>query len=112
MNPIENELKAALARREPPDGFARRVMARVPPPRKPSRLHSWSHSRLHLGRLAAAAAIVVAILGGVLHQQHRSEQTRIEGERARAELVFALEVASEKLQHAKAKVLKNSEDQL
>jgi hypothetical protein len=62
--------------------------------------------------LAAAAAAMIAVLGGGAYEYQKAERIRREGERARAELVFALEVASEKLQHTKAKVLKNYEDRI
>ena len=103
MTPLENELKSTFERRQPPAGFADRVMARVPPSRKRGWSHSW---------LAAAAAAMIAVLGGGAYEYQKAERIRREGERARAELVFALEVASEKLQHTKAKVLKNYEDRI
>jgi hypothetical protein len=104
MIPLENDLKSALARREPPAGFAERVMARVPQGRKrPARPHAW---------IAAAAAALIAILGGSAFEYQRAQKLRLDGERAKAELVLALEIASQKLQHTKAKVLKISEDRI
>jgi hypothetical protein len=103
MTPFDRELKSALARREPPAGFTDRVMARVPQRSKRRWSHSW---------MAAAAAGLIALIGGGAYEFQRTNQVRVEGERAKAELVFALEVASQKLQHTKAKVLKNSEERL
>ncbi len=104
MSRIEDELRIELARREPPAGFADRVMARVPPARRRVwREHSW---------MAAAAAVLVSILGGSAYEYQRTQKMRQQGEMARAELVFALELASEKLQQTRAKVLKNSEGRL
>jgi hypothetical protein len=101
---LENDLKSALARREPPAGFAERVMARVPPTRKgPATRYTW---------MAAAAAALIAILGGGAYEYQRTQKLRVEGERAKAELVFALEIASQKLQHTKAKVRKISEGRI
>ena len=97
MHGIENELKSALARREPPDGFADRVMDRVPQRRRRPLTSGWR---------AAAAAVIVAMLGGGGYEYQKAERLRREGERARAELVFALELASVSLQTTKAKVLK------
>jgi hypothetical protein len=102
MTPLDKELKSALARREPPAGFADRVLARVPAGRR-----RWSHSWL-----AAAAAALIAIVGGGAYEHQRTEQIRREGERARAELVFALELASEKLHYTRIKVLKTPGDRI
>jgi hypothetical protein len=103
MSPLESELKSALRRRDPPEGFADRVMTRVPARRR----QRWSHSRL-----AIAAAAMIAVIGGGFYEQQKADRVRREGERAKAELVVALEIASEKLQYTKAKVLKKSEDRL
>ena len=107
MSSLDDELKSGLEsvlkRREPPPGFAERVMSRVP---------VASHRRWAQSWMAAAAAALIAVLGAGTYEYQRSERTRQEGERAKAQLVFALEVASEKLQHTRAKVLKNSEGQL
>jgi hypothetical protein len=104
MSPLENELKSAMRRRDAPDGFADRVMERVPARKGRSWPHPW---------FAAAAAAMIAILGSGVYEQQRAAQMRREGERAKAELVMALEIASEKLQQARAKVLKHStEDQI
>ena len=103
MSPLENELKSAMERREPPEGFADRVMARIPPRKRRAWSHSW---------FAAAAAALIAIAGPAAYEHQKAERLRREGERAKAELVMALEIASEKLQHTRAKVLKNSEDRI
>lgn len=103
MSRLEDELRSTFARREPPDGFADRVMAAVPRARKRVWAHSW---------MAAAAAALISILGAGAYEYQRTERMRKEGERAKAELVFALELASAKLQHTKARVLKNSEGRL
>ena len=103
MSPLENELKSAFGRREAPEGFADRVMARVPQRKRRGWSHSW---------LAAAAAAMIAVLGGGFYEHQKAERIRREGERAKAELVFALEKASEKLQHTRAKVLKHSEGRI
>jgi len=102
MSRLEDELRHTLSRREPPAGFTERVMSRIPPAR-----NRWSYSRI-----AAAAALLVSILGGSIYQYQRTERMREEGERAKAELVFALEVASTKLQETRIKLVKNSQDEL
>ena len=103
MSPLENELKSAMGRREAPAGFTDRVMARIPPPKRRAWSHSW---------FAAAAAALIAIFGSGAYEYQKAERMRREGERAKAELVMALEIASEKLQHTRVKVLKSSEDRI
>jgi hypothetical protein len=104
MSRLEDDLRHTLARCEPPAGFTERVMSRL----SPARNRRWSHSRF----AAAAAAVLVSILGGGAYQYQRTEKMRQEGERAKAELVFALEVASVKLQETRTKVVKSSQGEL
>jgi len=91
---LDNELQAALRRKEPPEGFTARVLAAVEcaghagaltaaarPPHSTSR---W--------RYAAAAAVLVAILGG-------GEAVRIV--RAKQQMLTALHITSAKLRGAR-----------
>jgi hypothetical protein len=105
MTHLENELRAALARRDPPDGFADRVMARVP-------RHAGRKTWIPSPWMAAAAALLVAMLGGGAYEYRRAAELRADGERAKSELVFALGLASEKLQSTKTKVLKHGESRI
>ena len=87
---LENELRHAFRRQEPPDGFADRVMARLPQKRNSSRWRSeW---------LAVAAATCFTVWGAGAWQQH---QRQVEGEKAKQQLIYALTVASESLQTTK-----------
>jgi hypothetical protein len=76
MDWLEDELRRALAREAPPDGFAGRVMARTV--RGPVGARRW---------LAAAAMVVVAAGAGVAWRQHQ-------GNEARREVMLALRLAS------------------
>ena len=97
MNRFEDELKSALARRDAPAGFADRVMARIPNSRRPERsLRSW---------MPAAAAVLVAVFGVGSWEYTKSRQERHEAERAKAELIEALELTSSKLQLTRSKLL-------
>ena len=91
MNDLEDSLRNALRRQEPPDGFVDRVMARVPERRPAAR--TWQRQWL-----AAAAAAAFAIIGGTAWEQHRRQ---VEGEKAKHELIYALSVASGALQTTK-----------
>jgi hypothetical protein len=99
---MENELKAALRRKEPPEGFTERVLAAidggqalmpVPPERTgmsacPPRRWPW--------RAASAAALVVLLAGG-------GEALRIV--RAKQQMLTALHITSAKLRDARNHVI-------
>jgi len=76
MDWLENELRRALAREDPPDGFAQRVMARSA--RRPSGTRRW---------LAMAAMVVVAAGAAGAWRQHQ-------GYEAKREMMLALRLAS------------------
>lgn len=82
---LEDELKLALQRKEPPDGFRQRVLAatstRAGRPRHPY-------------RSLAAAALLTVLLGGTT--AHFIEQRR-EGERAKEQVLQALRITSHEL---------------
>ena len=99
MNHIEHELREALKRVEPPPGFADRVMARVPARRGGWIPRSW---------IAAAAAVLVAVVGAGSWDYQKAREQRIAAEKAKAELIFALELTSAKLQATRSKLLRHT----
>ena len=78
MNPFEEQLRLALRREPAPAGFEERLAHRM--------------RRRPYGYMAAASLLLALAAGGWV--QH---QRRLEGERARAQLLLALEISSEKL---------------
>lgn len=110
---LEHELKDALRRVPPPDGFAERVMQQIDVGRASARLndrgaevgltHSRAEARPTWRRYAAAAMLLVAIGGGTTA---RYIEQRREGARAKQQLLLALRITSEKLrdtrQHVRA----------
>lgn len=97
MTYLDDELRRALCRREPPPGFAERVLGRAgeqPPERKlDAPRPSW------LWRWAAAAALVGALGGGIQYytvMERRAERAR--GEAAKEQVLKALRLAGSKLQ--------------
>jgi hypothetical protein len=86
MNPFERELSESLKRREPPPGFAERVLAHTFATEKPG-FSGW--------RWLAVAALVVLMAGGgaVVREQRRAD----EGERQKQQLIVALQITSSKL---------------
>jgi len=95
MNNLEARLGSALARVEPPDGFAERVLerARTGPPPGYRRVPSV-FSRPWL----AAAALLLVLLGGARTVQVRAERRR--QARDQAQLLLALQIASHHLNEA------------
>jgi hypothetical protein len=92
---LEDNLREALQRQSPPDGFGQRVAGRVlqarqDPPRRRSRLLWQAVS------VAAAAALVLSI-----SVQYRNLQE----ERAARQTIQALQIASEELYIVRDKVL-------
>lgn len=80
---LEDELKLALRRKQPPPGFRQRVLAAT---RRPRRAYAY--------RSIAAAVLLTAILGGTT--AHYVEQRR-EGERAKEQVLEALRITSHTL---------------
>lgn len=100
MDDFERELREQLQTRAAPGGFAERVMARIPPPR-PSRWF-WQPA----WRWAVVAAVAGAMVAGGLEREH---ERRMEGERARNQVLLALRITGSTLREVQQKV--NSEPQ-
>ena len=93
---IDQELRKALERREPPEGFAGRVMARLPAQRR----RPWR---------AAAAVAAIAFVSGGAYEYDRARRVRHEAAIVKEQLAYALGVTSEKLQEVQQKVMKKGE---
>ena len=130
---LEKELKQALRRHEPSDDFAERVMARVAEQSQlacvdtPRESISWWQRRLAgffqmpQWRWAAAGALACMLVAfGTLrfreHQRIEAESLaleqaaeEVEGQRAKEQVIFALQIASAKLNVAQRKVRESSE---
>jgi anti-sigma-K factor RskA len=100
MNRLEEDLKKALQRVEPPAGFTERVLARaaMEKSQKRARARSWFEWPGASGlRWATACALcVVLATSGVLY--HR--QQRRKGEEVKEQLMLALRITRSKLQIA------------
>jgi hypothetical protein len=85
MSPFERDLRESLRHREPPSGFAEKVLAR-----------SRESAVRHTARpwLAAAAAIVLMIGGGIFVEQQRQQA---KDEKAKEQLMVALRITGSKL---------------
>jgi hypothetical protein len=88
MDRLEESLKNALARKEPPDGFAQRVAMRAA-----ARPASWAPQRW----IAAAAVVVMAVGGGMAYRQRQ-------GEMAKEQVMQAMKITAVKLHRIQAHV--------
>jgi len=102
----DDELRRALRRVEPPAGFAERVLHRA----SEGGVSILAHRRGPLGsvlsgamvRWATAAALAIAVTGGMWY---RAEQRRqAQGEEARRQVLIGLRITSSKLQLVQLKV--------
>jgi hypothetical protein len=89
MDWLEQELKGALARQDPSDDFAARVMRRVSRPAAVvHRFPRW---------LAAAAAVIVLTGAGLGYREYR-------GQMAKEQVMKAFAIASVKVNHIQSQV--------
>jgi hypothetical protein len=99
---LDDPLRDAFARGDPPAGFERRVLARVREEQAArqaagrSGFHAWVRGALPRWFPAAAAASVIALAAGA--QQYISyRQDLARGEAAKAQLIQALRITSAQL---------------
>jgi hypothetical protein len=95
---LEQELKKALRRVEPPAGFAEGVLARVAKEEgreaQPLPRYEWFGIGLRWA-VTCALCLVLAISGIVYHRERQKQ-----GEEAKEQLMLALRITSSKLQIA------------
>jgi hypothetical protein len=89
MDPLEEQLKSALARKEPPAGFAGKVAARA---RGRQAIRSATPRWM-----AAAASVMLAIGGGAAYRRHQ-------GEVAKEQVMTAMKITAVKLHRIQAHV--------
>jgi hypothetical protein len=113
MTRFEDELKNALRRQEPPQGFTDRVLARAAEIGSRQVDHAWRDLWLkifdqplapaNLLRWATVTVLAAGLVVGGVH--YRSVQReRAQGEAAKQRLLLALRIAGRKLQLAKTRV--------
>jgi hypothetical protein len=104
---MNDELRRALRRVEPPAGFAERVLERAARGDVPATAARHATARVLLRgpmvRWATAAALAIAVTsGGVWYRA--AEQRQAQGEEARRQVLIGLRIASDKLQSVQLKV--------
>jgi hypothetical protein len=98
MNRLEEELKKALQRVEPPPGFAQRVLAKAAKREQEGKRTArfWFAWLAPAGlRWASAAALCLVLASSGLLYRH---EERKRGEAAKEQLMLALRITSSKLQ--------------
>jgi hypothetical protein len=113
MTRFEDELKNALRRQEPPQGFADRVLARTAEigSRQVNRarrdlwlkLFDQPLAPVNLLHWATVTVVAVALVVGGAHYRS-AQRERAQGEAAKQRLLLALRIAGSKLQLAKTRV--------
>ena len=102
---LEDDLRSALRHREPPAGFAERVLARAEGRgvqtirRRPT--HGWTW--------AAASLAACLTLGLGLMEYRRGQETKARGLEAKQELMQAMRITGSKLRIAQEKVRRLNE---
>jgi len=89
VNPFDKDFREALQRREPPPGFAEKVLSRARQLHsRPKRFFAWRWA------VAAAAAALVLTVGSLEYREHLR---RVEGERAKEQVMLALRLTGSEL---------------
>lgn len=109
MKELDDELRRALSRQDPPGGFADRVLQRASGPSRLARIERPHPASTTAGRTfmrwAAAAALVAALAGGMQYRTVLKErEERARGEAAKEQVLQALRIAGGKLQLVQARI--------
>jgi len=111
MNPLEEQLKELLSRKDPPVGFEERVLSRLSM-LGPKRRGFWKELRVSLFvphlRWAMASLLVVVMMFVGIAGYLRQRRIRAEGELAKTQVMVALQIASSKLNYAQKTLLDRS----
>ena len=100
MDRLEDALREALRRKQPPEGFAERVLARRASAGAWDRFRAWFE--IPSLRWAGAAALTLVLLAGI--QYSAEQRRRAEGEAAKEQVLTALRVTADKLEYTREKV--------
>jgi hypothetical protein len=92
MDWLEEELKQALARKEPAADFDARVRGRL------VTAMPWTIPRVAARWVAAAAAVVMIAGGGAIYRRQQ------QGEQAKEQIMLAMRIAGSKLNRVQAHV--------
>jgi hypothetical protein len=100
MSRLENELRKALSRQDPPEGFVERTLAKAAMTHQRKKISFFS-GRMMRWAMAGAACLALTVIT-IEHRQKEIE--RAQGEAAKEQLIFALRFAGSTLQFAQSKI--------
>jgi hypothetical protein len=103
---LEDQIRGALRRQDPPEGFAERIVHQAESARA-ERREALQPGLRRLWPAATLAATSVLVLS-VSIEYRAVRQERIQEERAGRQAIQALRIASEKLNTARNKILNNN----
>lgn len=98
---MDEELRRALCRVEPPAGFADRVLQRAST--KPPQAAKPEVTMAPL-RWAIAATLVAALSGGAWYRAEERRRERHEGEEAKRQVLLSLNIAGTKLRSVQLQI--------
>ncbi|MBN1566686.1 MAG: hypothetical protein JXA73_02490 [Acidobacteria bacterium] len=104
MNRLEDDLRMALKREEPPEGFLERVLAETRAEKQRTWIRIFAQPGLKWA--LAGAMCLVLLVGGIEYKRAQDEQAR--GEAAKAQLILALRITADKLQLAQTRLQQHS----
>jgi spermidine synthase len=102
MSPLDDELRKLLRPKEPPEGFAERVMARIEtsPARVTIGQQVSAFFRRPVLRWAAVTAVMCVVAVASVVRYQRQQQTRAQAEQASQQAVVALRITNEEIHTA------------
>ncbi len=107
MDPLEQQLKDALRRKEPSGDFTARVLSGVQREEVP--LPWWRNwFPTPTVRWATAVILCVLVIGGLVYQREQARR-RAEGEAAKEQVMLALRIAGTKVKLAQDRVQQMSD---
>jgi hypothetical protein len=114
MEQFEDELKRALTRRQPSEGFSARVLAAARREgEQKDRTNHWLNwfrvRRSPFWAFALMAMMLLFITGDAVYQHHARI---VEGQRAKRQLLLAIRIAGEELQQVRLHVQKISSPEI
>ena len=105
MKDIDQELKQAMHRCEPSQGFADRVLAQLEQERPRTRLRpSLRLLQWPVLRWAVAAVLLISIGTGIAYRVHEQRVEEADAVAAKQQVMLALRITSSKLRVAKQRV--------